>query len=82
MPPRELVDDEPANVVARVLVLAPWISEASDEQVERRGALAPTEESHDLAFGSTGLAGLGCAGIRLRLGLALGRALRRLFALG
>src|SRR5207237_7702012 len=38
--PRQLVGDEPADVVPRPLVLAARVAEAHDEQVERRGGLA------------------------------------------
>ena len=46
LPPRELVEDEPAQVVARALVLATRVAETRDQQVERRGALAPTKKAH------------------------------------
>src|SRR6185295_7998261 len=46
MPARQLVEHEPAGVVAGPLVLASRIAEARDEQIQRRGALAPTEEAH------------------------------------
>ena len=45
---RELVDDHPADVVPVTLVLAARVSEPDDEQVERRGRLAPTEERQGL----------------------------------
>ena len=44
--PRELVEHEPARVVTRALVLAARVAEARDQQVQRRGLLAPTEEAH------------------------------------
>ena len=44
--PRELVDDHPAGVVPVARVLAAGVAEADDEQIQRRGALAPTEEAH------------------------------------
>src|SRR5205085_1174390 len=43
--PRQLVGDEPADVVPRPLVLAARVAEAHDEQVERRGGLASTEQA-------------------------------------
>ena len=46
VPPRELVDDHPADVVPVALVTRAGVAEARDEQVERRGRLAPTEEAH------------------------------------
>jgi hypothetical protein len=46
VPFRQLVHDEPADVVARLLVFAARIPEPRDQQVERRGLLAPTEEAH------------------------------------
>ena len=44
--PGELVDDHPAGVVTVARVLAAGVAETDDEQIERRGALAPTEEAH------------------------------------
>src|SRR5581483_1594853 len=79
VPARELVDDHPPRVVPRTGVLAAGVAEPRDEQVERRGILAPTEEAHgDLAFGGAGLAG----GVCLRLRRFFGRALGRFLALG
>ena len=46
MAPGELLDDHPADVVTIAGVLATGIPETRDEQVERRGALAPTEQPH------------------------------------
>src|SRR6266540_6324830 len=59
-------------------VLAAGVAQPDDEQVERRGLVASTEEAHGgcLAFGSARLAGGLAAGRRL------GCALRRLLALG
>ena len=48
--PRELVEDHPADVVARRCVLAARVAETCDEQIERRGRLASTEEPHGSAF--------------------------------
>ena len=45
MPPRKLVDDEPTDVVAVPCVLAPRVTEADHEQVER-SALSPRPEPH------------------------------------
>ena len=42
VPPRELVDDHVADVVAVPRVLAARVAEPDDEQVERRGAFAPS----------------------------------------
>ena len=42
----ELVDDHPAGVVAVAGVLAARVAQADDEEIERRGAFAPTEEAH------------------------------------
>ena len=42
----ELVDDHPADVVAITLVTRSGVAEARDEQIERRGTLASTEETH------------------------------------
>src|SRR5206468_4781311 len=88
VPARELLEHEPAGVVAGALVLAARVAEAHHEQVQRRGALASTEEAHGLAFGRAGLA-LGAragvlAGLRRGLGGTLGSflALRHLDALG
>ena len=44
--PRQLVDDQPADVVPVARVLAARVAEADDEKIERRGALPPTEEAH------------------------------------
>src|SRR5581483_190790 len=46
VPSRELVDDQPSCVVTRTLVLSPRIAEPGDEEIERRGAVAPTREPH------------------------------------
>src|SRR5919109_5098063 len=76
--PRQLVDDEPADVVARALLVAAGVAPGWGEAVERRGALAPTQQSHGhLAFGCAGLARLAGVGFALRLCLALGCAFRR-----
>src|SRR5581483_10589267 len=74
--PGQLVDDHPADVVPVTFVLPARVAEADHEQVERRGALAPTEERHALLLGFAG-------GLRgaLRLGRSLGLA-RGLLALG
>src|SRR5439155_10285480 len=53
--PGQLLEDHPAGVVPRALVLAARIAEPGDEQVQRRGTTAPTEEAH-LTLGSAGLA--------------------------
>src|SRR5215208_3174408 len=46
-PSGELVDDHPADVVPRQLVLATGIAQTSDEKIECRGVVAaPTEEAH------------------------------------
>jgi len=45
VPARKLVDDQPAGVVAVALVLAARVAEADDQEVERRGRCASTEES-------------------------------------
>ena len=50
VPPRQLVEHQPARVVTGPLVLAARVAEARDQQIQRRGALAPTEEAH-LALG-------------------------------
>ena len=42
VPPRELLDDHVADVVAVARVLAARVAEPDDEQVERRGAFAPS----------------------------------------
>ena len=42
LPARELVGDHPADVVPRLLVLAPGVPETRDQQVERRDRLAST----------------------------------------
>ena len=44
--PRQLVDDHPPRVVPVARVLAARVAETDDEQVQRRGALAPTKEPH------------------------------------
>ena len=77
VPARELVDDHPADVVPVALVLAARVSEAHDEQFERRGLLAPTEEPHGLALDGA----LAAGGVRPRLGGRLGATLRRFLAL-
>ena len=46
VPARQLVDDQPAGVVPRLLVLAAGIAEPRDEQVERRGGHAPAQQMH------------------------------------
>src|SRR5829696_9896691 len=68
VPARELVRDEPADVVPGPLVLAPRIAETRDEQVERRGLLAPTQHAHRLVLDGAGLA--------RGVGPGLGRCLR------
>ena len=45
VPARELVDDQPADVVAVARVLAARVAEADDEQVER-GAVSARPEPH------------------------------------
>ena len=45
VPPRELVDDEPADVVPVARVLAAGVAEPRDEQVVR-GAVAARPEPH------------------------------------
>src|SRR6266516_879300 len=79
MPPRELFEDEPAGVVPRPLVPAPGIAEPRDQEIQRRGTIAPTEEAH--LFLARLL--LGCFAFALGASLALGTlfALRHL-ALG
>ena len=58
-------------------VLSARVAEPDDEQVERRGRLAPTEEAHYPSESDAGL------GLRFALGrLALGLALRCFLALG
>src|SRR5919201_5527224 len=84
MPARELVQHEPAGVVARALVVAARVAQPRDEQIERRGPLAPTKQAHGaLALGGAGLAGSVPAGLVRGLGGTLGSllALRHL-ALG
>ena len=46
VPPRELVDDHPADVVPVARMFAARVAETDDEEIERRGAVAPTEEAH------------------------------------
>ena len=82
VPARELVDDHPADVVAVALVLAARVAEADDEQVERRGAFAPTprrrmrQPSVGAGFAGGCLAALGRSLALGSLGLlALGRLL-------
>src|SRR5688572_18817749 len=58
MPPCELVDHHPADVVPVAHVLPTGVPETRDEQVERRGALASTEEPHDPATPPRRLPGL------------------------
>src|SRR6266545_298484 len=72
MAPRQLLDDHPADVVAVTFVCAPGIAEPHDEQVERRGAFAPTPRQTQRLLLGAGLALL-CS----RLG-TLGSALRTL----
>src|SRR5207253_1427871 len=61
--PRELVDHHPADVVAVTDVFPARVSEADDEQVERRGAVgAPPEEAHWLALAGLGLGALSALG--------------------
>src|SRR4029453_10341327 len=77
----------PPRVVPSPLLLAARVAEPHDEKVERRAAVAPTQEAHGLLLGSLLVAGgLGVAALAfggLALG-ALGRflALRKLLALG
>src|SRR5439155_14892094 len=54
-PGGELLRNEPAHVVPCGGVLAPGIPETRDEQIERRGALAPTDQAHGLALVAGGL---------------------------
>src|SRR4029453_9539955 len=80
VPPGELVGAHEADVVPRRRVLAPRVAEPNDQEVERRGLLAPTEQTHGLALGVLLFAG----GFRLRLaalGSRLALALGALFAL-
>ena len=51
VPPRELVDDEPADVVPVARVLAPGVAEAGDEQVVR-GAVTARPEPHGGGYSS------------------------------
>src|SRR6185369_2119523 len=76
VPPRELVSDHEADVVPRRRVLTPGIAEPDDQEVERRGLLAPTEQAHGLALGS-----FFAGGVRLRLA-ALGSCLALALGLG
>ena len=73
VPARELLDDHEADVVAVARVLAPRVAEPDDEQVERRGAFAPSPgQAHEellLGFGLVAAAVLGGLG---RLGRGLG----------
>src|SRR5205823_7301802 len=77
----ELVDDHLPDVVTVTDVLPPGIAEADDEQVERRGALAPPPGQAHLLLAGFGRAAL-FAGCGLRtLGSGFGRlALDALFA--
>ena len=86
----ELVAHHEADVVPRRGVLSPRIPEARDEQVERRGALAPTEEPHReglfLALDRAGIAGCVGAGfgglIRCALRPLVLRHVLEIFGLG
>src|SRR5439155_15798850 len=78
---RELLDNQPADVVAMARVLAAGIAEPDDEQIERRGAFASTPRKAQLILRGSGLALLARTGGRLRRSLALGGTLRRLLAL-
>src|SRR5262245_1577184 len=64
VPARELLEHHPARVVAVAGVLTAGIAEADDEQVERRGAFAPTpRQTHEwlpLVGAGLALGGLGC----------------------
>ena len=72
MPAGELVDDHEADVVAVMFVLAARVSETDDEQVERRGALAPTEEGQGLLLWGVGVgAGFGVVSCHFMLGCTL-----------
>jgi hypothetical protein len=51
MAARELVGDHPPHVVPVALVLATRVAEAGHEEIQRRGALAPTKEAHELLLG-------------------------------
>jgi hypothetical protein len=44
---RELVDHLEPDVVSRLPILAAWIPEPHDQEVERRGLVTPTEDAHD-----------------------------------
>src|SRR5205085_1577260 len=79
VPPRELVDDHVADVVAIVRVLAPGIAEPHDEEIER-GALPPRPEPHALALGRS-VAGSVCPRLGAGLGAFLGFAFGALFGL-
>ena len=57
VPARELVDDEPADVVAVARVLAARVAETDDEQVERRPLAAGPEPHRGLALGGARVAG-------------------------
>src|SRR5215211_6811708 len=83
VPARQLVGDEPADVVPRPLVLVAGIAETGDKQVERRGLLAPTQQAHLLLGALGSLAGGFALGLGRYLALGLGSllALRQLRAL-
>ena len=53
MPASQLVRDHPADVVTGSCVLATRVPETCHEQVERRGGLAPTGKTHELALCGT-----------------------------
>ena len=69
---REFIDDHEADVVAVALVAPTRVPEPDDEQVERRGGLAPTEEWQGLLL-------VWCGGIHLSGGLCRSLGGERLF---
>ena len=63
MAPRELVDDHEADVVPVTRVLATGVAEPDDEQIQRRGRFASTEERQGLLlFCGRAVVGLGGSG--------------------
>src|SRR5919106_853421 len=97
VPSGELVRDHPPHVVTIPCVFGAGVAQSRDEQLERRGGLAPTKEPHELLLvGFGGLARFGRLALLRRLALlalfaGLGQSFRlclggglgfRLFELG
>ena len=77
----ELLDDHVADVVAVPCVLAAGVAEPDHEQVERRGAFAPSPgQAHEALLLGVGVAAALGGGLAAVGGLGAGRGLRAVLA--